>query len=275
MSPCPSLKLFSIACLTILGLFLALSTKGGTVYWEGDHSADDWYESAWFGWVYAPNPGFAWQFHQQLGWYYPVSALAGVANEEAMFLYSPGLGWLFTGEGTYPHLYAFDAVSWVAYEVGSYPCRFYNYRTSDWEVGALSKPLQALQNPQGMVLELSDATATLGYELLPNGRIFHSHYETFDGIQGYMESTGSYTYSPNGDHTAQLEVILDHYLVTVLGTTFQGDPAYFWNTFEIDMPASVSAQLVFTSEREGVVYGTGQFYRGGTESVDGTFRFLP
>ena len=69
-----------------------------------------------------------WARHEKLGWIYPVKTKPG-----GVWLWSKGLGWLWTDTGLYPRLYADKEASWL-YFYGSLEGKrlFYVYNGERW-----------------------------------------------------------------------------------------------------------------------------------------------
>lgn len=78
-----------------------------------------WKKSDWFGFVndtYDP-----WIYHRDHTW----MLIGSGSTLENLYLYDINLGWIFTTNEFYPHVFSFDRNSWLFYEVGSSNPRFF------------------------------------------------------------------------------------------------------------------------------------------------------
>ena len=89
-------------------------------------AAKGWWASSWLGIFYQSSNG--WARHEKLGWIYPVKTKPG-----GVWLWSKGIGWLWTDTGLYPRLYADKEASWL-YFYGSMEGKrlFYVYNGERW-----------------------------------------------------------------------------------------------------------------------------------------------
>ncbi len=89
-------------------------------------TAKGWWASPWLGTFYQSSNG--WARHEKLGWIYPVKTKPG-----GVWLWSEGMGWLWTDTGLYPRLYSDKEASWL-YFYGSMEGKrlFYVYDGERW-----------------------------------------------------------------------------------------------------------------------------------------------
>ncbi len=87
------------------------------------------YWAHWWGFFHRAQGG--WQFHEELGWLYPVAAGDG------FWAWSPldGAGWFYTAGGVFPNVY-FPAAGWASYRRGSgrmgAGAEVFNFGTGAW-----------------------------------------------------------------------------------------------------------------------------------------------
>jgi hypothetical protein len=88
--------------------------------------AKDWWTSPWLGSFYHSLNG--WAMHEKLGWVYPIeSPTAGV------WLWTDGLGWLWTDDGIYPFLYGAGGTGWLYfYGLHEETRLLYDYQLKKW-----------------------------------------------------------------------------------------------------------------------------------------------
>ena len=67
-----------------------------------------WKSESWFGSFM--DKYFPWVYHEDLKWIY----IVGVSPMEFWF-YSEKLGWLWTGQTIYPHIYSSNEKGWIYY----------------------------------------------------------------------------------------------------------------------------------------------------------------
>ncbi|MFC1452091.1 hypothetical protein ACFLSJ_01950 [Verrucomicrobiota bacterium] len=86
-----------------------------------------WRQIDWFGYVYvAASP---WIYHSEHAWMY-----ASGTTTADLWLYTLDMGWLWTGDPTYPHMYRNQDSAWLWYlRDTDDPRWFYNYATGEWE----------------------------------------------------------------------------------------------------------------------------------------------
>jgi hypothetical protein len=87
-----------------------------------------WRRLAWFG-DYAPVGGDGWLWHNRHGFWY--AAPGGTPDD--VFFFALDMGWLWTGENTYPFLYRFSDDAWLWYNGQTQPRRFFNASDNQWE----------------------------------------------------------------------------------------------------------------------------------------------
>ena len=86
---------------------------------ELEDLGNGWKNSEWFGFVndtYDP-----WIYHRDHTWML-IGSGSTLAN---LYLYDITLGWIFTTNEFYPHVFSFDRNTWLFYEVGSSNPRFF------------------------------------------------------------------------------------------------------------------------------------------------------
>jgi hypothetical protein len=102
--PWPFLRL--LACATALSApaFL-LATP-----WDTPDAVDgDWQNHSWFGWIF--DTGNGWIHHEDHGWLFAVGS-----DSQSIWFFDTDLGWFWSGEGTYPHLYTVQPSGWLHFE---------------------------------------------------------------------------------------------------------------------------------------------------------------
>lgn len=121
--------------ITVAGGNLAVTctvVQAGTGAPAWDEGYEDlgggWRRLAWFG-DYVPMGGEGWIWHGQHGFYFVASS----AVPDDIWLFAQDMGWVWTGNATYPDLYrAFDA-SWLWYNGAVDPRWFWNHTQQEWE----------------------------------------------------------------------------------------------------------------------------------------------
>jgi hypothetical protein len=109
-----------------------LSTKsslGLAPRWHNGATAlgGGWFRYMWFG-DFAVMGG-DWIWHNKHGFLYSAST-----SSQSMWLWSMTMGWLWTGETTYPFLYRLNDGAWIWYQKPSTnPQWFYNFSAGRWE----------------------------------------------------------------------------------------------------------------------------------------------
>ena len=87
-----------------------------------------WRRLAWFG-DYIPMGSEGWIWHNRHGFFY----VAGDATPASLWLYAPDMGWLWTGNASYPFLYRHNDGAWLWYNGAVNPRWFRNMTTGQWE----------------------------------------------------------------------------------------------------------------------------------------------
>lgn len=84
----------------------------------------------WIEWLGFFNMTYyPWISHNEHGWMYCVGEA-----DLSIFFWTMDMGWLWTGEDTYPHLYRFVDGAWIWYLLNSATPRwFLNFSTNEWE----------------------------------------------------------------------------------------------------------------------------------------------
>ena len=82
-------------------------TPGEYVYWWQTELEVQgrWRQSSWFG-NFLPHES-GWIYHSEMQWLY-----ANAGEDGDLWLWSDQLGWLWTTEGVYPHLYGHSKADW-------------------------------------------------------------------------------------------------------------------------------------------------------------------
>ena len=89
---------------------------------------DGWRRLAWFG-DYVPMGQDGWIWHNRHGFLY----VPPNAEPESIWLYAQDMGWLWTGNATYPFLYRHSDGAWLWYNGAVNPRWFRNMTTGQWE----------------------------------------------------------------------------------------------------------------------------------------------
>jgi hypothetical protein len=87
-----------------------------------------WRRLSWFG-DYAPMGTDGWIWHHKHGFFYVPSN----ATPENIWLYTQDMGWLYTGNTTYPFLYRQNDGAWLWYNGAVNPRWFRNMTAGTWE----------------------------------------------------------------------------------------------------------------------------------------------
>ena len=108
----------------------AVVQAGAAPEWDEGYEdiGNGWRRLVWFG-DYAPMGQDGWIWHNRHGFYY----VSGDSVPESVYLFSADMGWLWTGDATYPHLYRFSDESWLWYNGTVGPRWFMNLTSSQWE----------------------------------------------------------------------------------------------------------------------------------------------
>jgi len=103
------------------------SLTGPTTPWpDATDLGSGWKHSSWFGTF--NETYYPWIWHQQHGWMYAFGTDPG-----SIWLWTPDLGFLWTGSGVYPWLWSNTQQTWLYYSVGSSnPRYFYNWNSQKW-----------------------------------------------------------------------------------------------------------------------------------------------
>ena len=98
--------------------------------WDAGYSdiGGGWRRLAWFG-DYVPMGGEGWFWHSQHGF---IFVPAG-ARPESLWFFTEDMGWLWTGNTTYPFLFRNRDGAWIWYNGTSSPRWFRNMATGGWE----------------------------------------------------------------------------------------------------------------------------------------------
>lgn len=89
-----------------------------------------WRRLAWFGSYVPLQNQDGWHWHNRFGYFF----VSGNSRPNSLFLYTTGMGWLFTRDTLFPYLYRFSDQSWLWYIRDSRnPRWFRNLRTGLWE----------------------------------------------------------------------------------------------------------------------------------------------
>ena len=87
-----------------------------------------WRRLGWFG-DYAPMGNEGWIWHNKHGFLYmPPNGIQG-----DVWTYAEDMGWLWTGDATYPYLYRISPAGWLWYNGAANPRWFWNMTEGAWE----------------------------------------------------------------------------------------------------------------------------------------------
>jgi hypothetical protein len=87
-----------------------------------------WRRLGWFG-DYVPMGSDGWIWHNKHGFFYvPANAVP-----ESIWMFAQDMGWLWTGDGTYPFLYRASDGAWLWYNGSTGPRWFRNMTAGTWE----------------------------------------------------------------------------------------------------------------------------------------------
>ena len=114
----------------------ARAVVGTAAHLAGPMSWDDGYEDlgggwrrlGWFG-DYASMGSEGWIWHNKHGFMYPTAA----STRADIWFYTQDMGWLWTGNATYPFLYRSSDGAWLWYNGATGPRWFRNMTTGQWE----------------------------------------------------------------------------------------------------------------------------------------------
>jgi hypothetical protein len=84
----------------------------GPAWLDSSDCGHGWEWQDWFGYFW--KGGGPWMFHLEHGWLYPVGDTPG-----NLWLYSPRLNWLWTGDDLYPFLWSVGQDTWLWYCPGT------------------------------------------------------------------------------------------------------------------------------------------------------------
>jgi hypothetical protein len=103
---------------------------GSAAPWDAGHVplGGGWRRLGWFG-DYVPLGTEGWIWHSKHGFFF-VAANAAPAD---VWLYAQDMGWLWTGDGTYPFLYRHNDGAWLWYNGATGPRWFRNMTAGTWE----------------------------------------------------------------------------------------------------------------------------------------------
>ncbi len=76
---------------------------------DGVAMGQDWDRSDWFG-NFRTYPGMQWIFHAEFGWLYH-----GPTNQNGIWFWKEGEGWLWTKRDSWPYLWRNNSGSWLYY----------------------------------------------------------------------------------------------------------------------------------------------------------------
>jgi hypothetical protein len=101
--------------------------SAGTPWPDATDLVDGWKQSSWFG-DFNVN-SHPWIYHAQHGWMYVFGT-----DPASIWLWTPDMGFLWTGSGVYSWLWSDQKGTWLWYQKGSTPPRwFYNWNLQKWE----------------------------------------------------------------------------------------------------------------------------------------------
>jgi len=101
-------------------------TGSATPWPDATDLGNGWMNSSWFG-TFNVN-SYPWIYHQQNGWMYVFGT-----DPTSIWLWTPDLGFLWTGQSVYPWLWSNTQQTWLYYSVGSSnPRYFYNWNSQKW-----------------------------------------------------------------------------------------------------------------------------------------------
>jgi hypothetical protein len=105
-----------------------VSETASTLLGEATVLGRNWHRSDLFGTFWQGSQG-NWVNHLSLGWLYVQSDLQGTSY----WLYSPGLGWLWTKRSVHPWTYRYSAKSWMYLSPEDGSKRMYDYAKGVWK----------------------------------------------------------------------------------------------------------------------------------------------
>ncbi|MFP6855075.1 MAG: putative Ig domain-containing protein, partial [Opitutales bacterium] len=111
---------------TMVDQTFVLTTSGG--WWQGAKFIDEkWISLDWMGLVNLASP--EWIYHEQLGWLF-----VNGASPSSIWLWLPGVGWLWTSDSTYPYLFDHTLGDWSYFyqDPASAKRYFYRYSSGSW-----------------------------------------------------------------------------------------------------------------------------------------------
>ena len=108
----------------------ATIVQAGHENWDAGYQdlGGGWRRLGWFG-DYVPMGDDGWIWHNQHGFWF----VAADSVPDSITYYALDMGWLWTGEATYPHLYRFSDGAWLWFNGQTNPRWFLNLSTSQWE----------------------------------------------------------------------------------------------------------------------------------------------
>ncbi len=111
-------------------LWCRIAELRGEAAWDAGYQSlgGGWRRLGWFG-DYVPMGSGGWIWHNQHGFFY----VAPNAVPGDVWMYANDMGWLWTGNATYPFLYRADPASWLWYNGSVNPRWFRNMTAGTWE----------------------------------------------------------------------------------------------------------------------------------------------
>ncbi len=112
-----------------VGAAASVSVSPGLLAWDFGYTdmGGGWRRLGWFG-DYAVM-GSGWIWHNKHGFFY----VAANSTPWDVWLYANDMGWLWTGNSTYPYLYRSSDSVWLWYNGSTSPRWFRNMNDSTWE----------------------------------------------------------------------------------------------------------------------------------------------
>ena len=102
----------------------------GGAGWDSGYTdiGGGWRRLSWFG-DYVPMGGEGWIWHNKHGFWFATAS----SMPTDIWFYSADMGWLWTGNATYPFLYRSSDGAWLWYNGATGPRWFRNMTTGQWE----------------------------------------------------------------------------------------------------------------------------------------------
>ena len=119
----------SIPDNSAVGAAASVSFTAGPLAWDNGYTdlGGGWRRLAWFG-DYAVM-GSGWIWHNKHGFLFAAAS----ATPTDIWFYANDMGWLWTGNATYPYLYRSSPSAWLWYNGSSSPRWFRNMTANTWE----------------------------------------------------------------------------------------------------------------------------------------------